>query len=98
VPDNLIDKLIEKLKRIEDEDRVKELVIFTSVDTWGEQAEYVRHGLDFNRFWYNVEKILSSLDRVVITIMSTYNALSVPNYSKLIEGVYDLFSSILRLK
>ena len=29
VPDNLIDKLIEKLKRIEDEDRVKELVIFT---------------------------------------------------------------------
>ena len=35
VPDNLIDDMIEKLKRIEDEDRVKELVIFTSVDTWG---------------------------------------------------------------
>ena len=90
VPDNLIDKLIEKLKRIEDEERVNELVIFTSVDTWGEQAEYIRHGLEFNRFWYNLEKILSSLDRVVVTIMSTYNALSVPNYSKLIDGVYDL--------
>ena len=90
VPDNLIDKLIEKLKRIEDEERVNELVIFTSVDTWGEQAEYIRHGLEFNRFWYNLEKILSSLDRVVVTIMSTYNALSVPNYTKLIDGVYDI--------
>ena len=90
VPDNLIDKLIEKLKRIEDEDRVKELVIFTSVDTWGPQADYIRNGLEFNRFWYNLEKILESLDRVVVTIMSTYNALSVPNYKNLIEGVYDV--------
>ena len=90
VPDNLIDKMIEKLKRIEDEDRVKELVIFTSVDTWGEQADYIRNGLEFNRFWYNLEKILDSLDRVVVTIMSTYNALSVPNYTKLIDGVYDI--------
>ena len=90
VPDNLIDKMIEKLKRIEDEDRVKELVIFTSVDTWGPQADYIRNGLEFNRFWYNLEKILDSLDRVVVTIMSTYNALSVPNYTKLIDGVYDI--------
>ena len=90
VPDSLIDKFIEKLKRIEDEDRVNELIIFTSVDTWGEQAEYIRHGLEFNRFWYNLEKILSSLDRVVVTIMSTYNALSVPNYTKLIDSVYDI--------
>ena len=38
--DNLIDKLIEKLKKIEDEDRVNEFIIFTSVDTWGEQRVY----------------------------------------------------------
>jgi hypothetical protein len=37
-----------------------------------------------------MNKVLSSLDRAVVTIMSTYNALSVPNYSKLIDGVYDL--------
>ena len=48
MPDNLIDKLIEKLKRIEDEERVTRIYCFTSVDTWGEQAEYIRHGLDFN--------------------------------------------------
>jgi len=92
IPDNLVDKMIEKLKRIEDEDRVKEMVIFTSADTWGEQAEYIRNGLEFNRFWDNVNKVLDSLDRVVLTFMSTYNALSVPNYSKLIDGIYKLKS------
>ena len=51
---------------------------------------YIRNGLEFNRFWDNMNKILSKLDRVNLTIMSTYNALSVPNYHKLIEGVYDL--------
>ena len=92
IPDNLVDKMIEKLKRIEDEDRVKEMVIFTSADTWGEQAEYIRNGLEFNRFWDNVNKVLDSLDRVVLTFMSTYNALSVPNYNKLIDGIYKLKS------
>ena len=90
IPDNLVDKMIEKLKRIEDEDRVKEMVIFTSADTWGEQAEYIRNGLEFNRFWDNINKVLDSLVRVVLTFMSTYNALSVPNYTKLIDGVYDI--------
>ena len=54
----MIDKFIEKLTRIEDEDRVNEFIIFTSVDTWGEQAEYHKNGLEFNRFWDNLKKIL----------------------------------------
>ena len=90
VPDALIDKFIEKIKRIEDEDRASEIVIFTSVDTWGEQAEYIRTGLEFNRFWDNVNKILTKCPRVIITFMSTYNALSVFNYNKLIKEVYNL--------
>ena len=89
-PDKLIDKLIEKIKRIEDEGRVKEIVIFTSTDTWGEQAEYIRTGLEFNRFWDNVNKILTKCPRVIITFMSTYNALSLFNYNKLIKEVYNL--------
>ena len=90
VPDNLIDKFIEKINRIEDEQRVKDFVIFTSVDGWGEQAEYGRHGLVFNKFWDNLNKILTRCPTVTIGIMSTYNALSIPSYDKLITGVYDL--------
>ena len=90
VPDKLIDRLIEKIKRLEDENRVKEFIIFTSVDTWGEQAEYTRHGLVFNKFWDNVNKVMTECNRVNLTFMVTYNALSVPNFEKLIHGVYDL--------
>ena len=38
----------------------------------------------------NVDKILKSCPRINITFMVTYNALSVPNYDKLIEEVYHL--------
>ena len=57
VPDKLIDRMIEKIQKLEDENRVKEIIIFTSVDTWGAQAEYTRNGLVFNKFWDNVEPL-----------------------------------------
>ena len=85
VPDKLLDKFIEKVSKICDENRVKEFIVFTSCDTWGEQAEYIRHGLEFNRFWDNVNKLMTQCPRVNLTFMSTYNALSISNYDKLIE-------------
>ncbi len=90
VPDKLIDRFIDKINKICDEDRVKEFIIFTSVDTWGEQAAYIRTGMVFNRFWDNLHKILEKCPRVNVTVMSTYNCLSIPNYDKLIDGIYDL--------
>tara|TARA_A100000172_G_scaffold81042_5_gene72586 strand:+ start:2502 stop:3908 length:1407 start_codon:yes stop_codon:yes gene_type:complete len=90
IQDALLDKFIEKVNRIEDEDRVNEFIIFTSIDGWGEQAEYIRNGLEFNRFWDNMNKVLTKCPKVNLTIMSTFNALSVPSYKKLIDGVYDL--------
>ncbi len=90
IPDKLVDKFIEKIRIIEDRDLVNELIVFTSVDGWGEQAEYGRNGLEFNRFWDNCNKLLTMCPRVNLTIMSTFNALSVPSYSKLVDGVYQL--------
>ena len=90
VPDKLVDRFIEKVSKICEQDRVKEFVIFTSVDSWGAQAEYIRNGLEFNRFWDNCHKVLEKCPKVILTYMVTYNALSVPNYDKLIRGVYDL--------
>ena len=90
IDDKLVDRFIDKINKICDENRVKEFIIFTSVDTWGKQAEYIRNGLVFNRLWDNLNKILTKCPRVNITIMSTYNALSVPNYHKLIDGVLGL--------
>lgn len=98
VTDDLVDKFIEKINRITDpvnllgnsNPKVKEFVIFTSVDGWGEQAEYGRNGLVFNKFWDNINKILTKCPKVTISIMSTYNALSVPSYTKLIHEVHNV--------
>jgi hypothetical protein len=90
VTDDLIDKFIDKVNKISDENRAKDFTIYTSVDGWGEQAEYGRCGLVFNKFWDNLNKILTKCPTVSIGIMSTYNAFSVTSYHKLIRGVYDL--------
>lgn len=90
VPDDLVEKLIKTFRTLEDEQRVNELVLYTSVDGWGAQAEYGRFGLEFNRFWSNIRKVLEACPTVTIGIMSTYNALSVSSFSKLIQEVYEL--------
>ncbi len=90
IPDKLVDRLIEKIQAIEDRELVEEFIIFTSVDAYGEQAEYIRNGLKWKQFDKNVNKILSSCKRVSITVMSTFNALSVPTYKTLIDYIYDL--------
>ena len=87
VEDALIDKLIQKLERIINEDRVKEVIIFTSVDSWGSHAEYIRYGLEFNKFWDNINKILHILPKVTITVMSTYNILSPFRYNELLRNI-----------
>ena len=63
--------------------------MFTSCEGYGKQAEYTRNGLDYDKFWTNVEKILTVLPKVTINIMSTFNALSVFTYSDLIERVFQ---------
>jgi sulfatase maturation enzyme AslB (radical SAM superfamily) len=90
VPDKLIDRLIEKIQIIEDKGLVEEFIIFTSVDGFGEQAEYIRNGLNWDQFDKNVNRVLSSCKKVSITVMSTFNALSVPSYKKLIDYIYGL--------
>jgi organic radical activating enzyme len=90
VDDQLIDKLIEKVKSITEGDRVKECIIYTSCDAFGEQAEYVRYGMNFNKLMSNIEKILSNVERVSIVIMSTFNIFSIFSYQSLVKKVHEL--------
>jgi hypothetical protein len=90
VPNKLFDEFVIKIKRLIEENRVNEVIIFTSADTWGPQAEYIRDGLVFNLWWDRINILLNEIPQLTVIIMSTYNALSVPNYKELIKNVYDL--------
>lgn len=89
VPRPLIDKLIEIAKDLTENNKVRELVIFTSVEATKEQAEYTRFGLDYDQLWVNIHDILEQLPKVVINIMATFNALSVFSYGDLIDKVFE---------
>jgi organic radical activating enzyme len=89
VPDKLWDLFIEKLKILSQGNYVKKVTIFTSVDTYGKQAEYLRRGLDFELFKKRYEQLLE-LNNVRAVIMCTFNILSVINFKKLLEWVLIL--------
>lgn len=90
VPDALIDKLITIAKDLCDNNKVKELIIFTSVEATKEQAEYTRYGLNYDKFWVNIDRILTELPKVTVNIMAAFNALSVFTYSELIDKVFEM--------
>ena len=90
IPKKLFDEFVLKIEKILDKELVHEFIIFTSCDTWGTQAEYIRNGFDYNLFKERIDFLLDKFKPLTIDIMSTYNALSVPNYKYLIEDVVEL--------
>jgi len=90
VPDILLDKFIEKIKIIVNEKKVKQFSIFTSCDTYGAQAEYIRDGLDYQKWLSNIRRVLTEVPGCTFTVMSTYNALSIFSYDKFIQDVLSI--------
>lgn len=89
VPRPLIDRLINIARDLTENNKVRELIIFTSLEATEEAAEYIRFGLDYEQIWKNINDILEQLPKIVINIMSTFNALSVFSYGKLIDRVFE---------
>jgi organic radical activating enzyme len=90
VPDKLFDQYIEKMKRITLDGKIGLTRLYTSVDTFGEQAEYIRDGLNFNQWYDNVCRVLEELPFTKVTIMCTTRLLSLPNLHKLLDMVHPL--------
>ena len=90
VPDDLIDEFIDKVKYITEKDLVWNFTLFTSIESWGAQAEYMRDGMDTDKFWNNLDMFLTKCQKPEATIMATYNLTSVPSYHELIKKVFEL--------
>lgn len=77
----IIDRLIESSFNINN------LTIFTSMETTGDQAEYIRDGLDYEQWKTNVERILSESNVKRIVVMMTINALCLFNITDFMDQV-----------
>ncbi len=87
VPDELIDKLILKVNALRDVGI--NVDVYTSLESTGLQAEYVRDGLEYNTWISNVRKVLDQTQSTV-PVMTTMNILSLPTFEDFIELIMDL--------
>jgi hypothetical protein len=78
-PGELWDKFISKIQQLEKAKAVKYFTLYTSAESFGEQAEYSRDGMDWELFTKNIDQILSATDNVKVVFMSAFNILSLPS-------------------
>jgi hypothetical protein len=84
----LIDRLVEKVNKLLDMGAIKDFKIFSSIDTWGDPAEYIRTGLDLTVWEKNLDTYLTKTNRP-ITFMITFNILSVPSFTRLLNKILE---------
>lgn len=75
-------------KLIDSSHSIDNFHLYTSCEATGKQAEYIRDGLDFNRFKENLESLAEKGRFKSLNIMMTINALCV-------FSIVDLFDQIL---
>jgi len=80
----LIERLSEKVKNLTDSGKIKSFKLFTSMDTWGKRAEYIRTGLDLELWEQNFHTYLKNTDSP-ITFMITFNIFSVTTFKSFLE-------------
>ena len=87
----LKDKYFNMIKRICLDEAVEHMMQFVSVDAFGERAEYIRNGLNFNYMMDNVNEFLERIPvRNSVSFIITYNNLSVTSLHKLLEAILQL--------
>lgn len=90
IPEKILQNFVQKILTIQKDKKIKNLQIFTSLDTWGEDAEFIRTGLDLARFQSNLNYLLEQVPDLTLTFMCTYNVLSIPRFSEFIKYILDL--------
>jgi organic radical activating enzyme len=93
VDDKLLKEFLEKANHIQKNNLVKSLKIFTSCDTWGKQAEYIRTGLNYKQWYARLWDITLRYPALSITVMVTFNLLSIPRFESFLRDMLALRSS-----
>ena len=72
-------------------EKIEHFMQYVSLDSWDEQAEYIRHGLDMDLLWDRVNQFLTEIPgRNSITFIVTMNNLSVTGLPALFAGILGL--------
>jgi hypothetical protein len=84
----LIERLADKVNSLLAGNKIGSFKVFTSLDTWGPRAEYIRTGLDLEVWERNFDMYLTKTNQP-ITFMMTFNILTVTSFTSLLEKVLE---------
>lgn len=82
-----VDRLLERVSNLLATKKIKQFNFYTSIDSWGPQAEYMRTGLNCEHWERNVKAVIDS--GATVNLMCTFNVLCVTNFQKLLEKVIE---------
>jgi len=84
-------RYLDYVRRLCEGEQIEHFMQYVSVDSFGTQAEYIRHGLDFDLLWDRVNQFLTEIPgRNSITFIVTMNNLSVTGLPHLFAGILGL--------
>ncbi len=84
-------KYLGYVKQLCQEGNLEHFMQYVSLDAWGAQAEYIRHGLDFDLLWRRVNQFLTEVPSYnSLTFIVTMNNLSVCSLEHLFTGILEL--------
>lgn len=83
-------KFMMALKRLTDTDAVDHFMLFCSLDSWGDQAEYIRNGMDFDLLYRNVTDYVANSAKHSLTFIITFNVLSYTGFYNYIENILKM--------
>ena len=83
-------KFMSSLKEMTNADAIDHFMLFCSLDSWGNQAEYIRNGMDFDLLYKNVCDYLENGDKHSLTFIITFNVLSYTGFYNYIENILKL--------
>jgi hypothetical protein len=90
IPERNLNKFVEGCKKLKAENKIGQLILFTSVDTWGPQAEWIRNGFSMEKWESNLDLYLTQVPGTGIGIMITFCFLSIPNFKLLLDKILEL--------
>lgn len=86
----LLNRFISELKELKVLNKFKKFDLYVSLDTQGEQAEYIRAGLQYEKMLRNLNRINSEIPGTEIVVMCTFNILSIARFSHFLDDMIKL--------
>lgn len=82
-----VDTLFDRVDSLLKNKKIRKFSLYTSIDSWGGKAEYMRTGLKCDHWERNV---IEAVNRgITVNLMCTFNVLCVTNFQSLLEKITE---------